>query len=369
MNIDAAQHNHAGINILFISRSYPPTIGGIEKQNYEIGHALNRICRTTVVANRHGKWALPVFIPYVILKTIFTARKYDVILLGDGALSVIGYFLKLFSRKPVACIVHGLDVTYSNRIYKKFWVGLFMHRIDRFIAVGNETINQGKNRGLPASKFTFIPNGTSTSESITQYTRHDLEKFTGEKIHGPILLTLGRLVKRKGIAWFIENVLRKLDEDIIYIIAGEGKEKDHILEIIRKYSLQKRVFLVGRVTETEKEMLYRTADLFIQPNIQVAGDMEGFGLVVLEAAAHGLVVIAARLEGLIDAIHHGENGYLVREQDADEYLQYIKTVLDDPEKQKAFGLQAREYVIKHFSWDASARKYSAVLAELTHAAP
>ena len=369
MNTDVAHHNIAKMNILFISRSYPPTIGGIERQNYEIGCALNKVSRTTVLANKRGKGALPLFMPYATFKAILTASKYDVILLGDGILSIVGYFLKFFSGKPVACIVHGLDLTYKNKIYQKFWVKIFMRCIDRFIAVGNEAVNQGIKRGLPASRFTFIPNGTSIIDSTTEYTRHDLEKFMGKRISGSVLLTLGRLVRRKGVAWFIENVFHKLDKDIIYIVAGEGKEKDYILEIVGKYNLQNRVFLVGSVSESEKEMLFRTADIFIQPNIQVAGDMEGFGLVVLEAAAHGLVVIAARLEGLKDAICHGENGYLVGERNSDEYMQYIKIVLDDPENKKAFGLKAREHVNKHFSWDSIAKQYFDVLAELTPPAP
>ena len=95
--------------------------------------------------------------------------------------------------------------------------------------------------------------------------------------------------------------------------------------------------------------------------------MEGFGLVVLEAASHGLVVIASRLEGLQDAIVDGQNGYLVDSGDADAYLTCIESVLHDTDARTAFGRQARNFVIANYAWPLIARRYLDTLAELTRA--
>ncbi len=351
--------------ILFISRAYPPVIGGIEKQNYEIGKALAKISRTDIIANTRGKRLLPLFLPYALLRALFSIRRYDAVLLGDGVLGILGYLLKLVSTKPVACIVHGLDLTYSNALYQKLWVRIFLPRLDRLIAVGNATIHQGTLRGLPASKFIFIPNGVAIPAPPTRYSRHDLEDFLNRKVSGPVILTLGRMVKRKGVAWFIENVVNRLNSDITYIIAGEGRELSAIQTAIRANKLQNRVLHVGGVSDRDKELLFCTADLFVQPNIQVDGDMEGFGLVVLEAAMYGLVVIASDIEGLQDAIHDGQNGILVPAGDAAAYQRAITAVLANPAKREANGKQARDYVINNYAWPLIAEKYLDAMRNMT----
>ena len=174
------------MNILFISRAFPPVIGGIEKQNHEISQALANICNTDIIANRRGKYFLPLFLPYAAFRALTGFRKYDAILLGDGVLAIIGWLLKLVSVKPVACIVHGLDLTYKNAGYQKFWVNIVLKRLDKLVAVGNETIHQGVMRGIPESKFVFIPNGVSITTLQPDYSRRDLENFTGKTLDGPV---------------------------------------------------------------------------------------------------------------------------------------------------------------------------------------
>ena len=354
------------MNILFISRAYPPVIGGIEKQNFEIGKALAETTRTDIIANTRGKRLLPLFLPYALLRALFSIRKYDAVLLGDGVLGILGYLLKLLSAKPVACIVHGLDLTYKNALYQKLWINVFLPRMDRLIAVGNETIRKGVMLGIPETKFIHIPNGMATIDPLPEHSRQDLEAFIGKSIRGGVLLTLGRLVKRKGVAWFIEHVVSQLDESIIYIVAGEGDQRSDILETIQKFSLEDRVFCLGRISEEEKQILFSTTDLFIQPNIIVDGDMEGFGLVVLEAASYGRVVIASDLEGLKDAIKDGQNGFLITPYDAEGYKKKIDSVLSDPAECKAFGQIAKDYVLKNNSWGLIAERYLEVLATATN---
>ena len=92
--------------------------------------------------------------------------------------------------------------------------------------------------------------------------------------------------------------------------------------------------------------------------------MEGFGLVVLEAASHGLVVIASRLEGLQDAIVDGENGYLVDSGNAEAYQACIESVLCDSNARAAFGKRARNFVISHSAWPLIADKYLDTLSGL-----
>jgi len=348
------------MNLLFISRTFPPVIGGIERQNAEIARALATLCSVRVIANRRGKYLLPLFLPWATLRALLLLPRLDAVLLGDGVLGITGFILKLFTRKPVVCIVHGLDLTYPGHIYQRLWVHTFLPRLDRLIAVGNASLAAGVQRGIPAQRCVYIPNGVA-APARRNGSRDDLAALIGRQPRGTVLLTLGRLVRRKGVAWFVENVVPRLGTDITYIVAGAGPECDRIAAAIENRGLDDRVVLLGNVSEDSKELLFSTADLFIQPNIPVSGDIEGFGLVVLEAAVHGLVVVAARLEGLADAITDGVNGHLVSPENAAEYAARITTLLADRDAMKRFGRHAGTRTLSSYGWPLIADRYLEVI--------
>lgn len=347
------------MKILFISRAYPPIVGGIENQNWELGKWLGKISEVKIIANKKGKKILPFFLPYVILKSLIIAGKYDAILLGDGVLGIAGWFIKIFRKKPVICVVHGLDLTFKSGIYQKFWVQKFIKKLDKLIAVGNETVKVAKEKGIPENKIVFIPNGIDTEKFIGNSDRLKIERITGELLESKkLILTSGRLAKRKGVAWFIRNVIPKLPNNVIYIVAGNGPDKENIRNAIsEKSNLKNKVKLLGYVTDETRNILFNTCDLFIQPNIKVPGDMEGFGLSVIEAASCKIPVIASNLEGLKDAIKDGQNGFLVEPENSSAWASKINELLLDNDFRKEFGGKAREYVISNYHWKIIAEKY------------
>jgi len=349
------------MKVLFISRAYPPVIGGIEKQNFEIYNALSNILDIKLVANTKGKRFLPVFIIISLYKLIKLRNDYDLILLGDGVLSILSFIVKLFSKKKIVCIVHGLDLTYQNFFYKKLWLNIFIKENDRFIAVGKATVAEAIKLGISKEKIIFIPNGVNIENVYSN--NKDIANLLGFTPKGPILLTLGRLIKRKGVAWFIENVMTELDDSIIYLIAGHGPERNKITQSIESFNLKNKVIYLGSVSEEEKLLLLSSADIFIQPNIPVENDIEGFGLVILEAAIQNTFVIASKLEGLNDSITHGKNGVLVPPKNANDYIKEIKSLLSNKDQLKIKSQQARNFVIENYSWDKIAEKYKEVLLE------
>jgi glycosyltransferase involved in cell wall biosynthesis len=350
------------MRILFISRAFPPVLGGIEKQNCEISKAIARQAELHPVVNPRGKVFLIPFIVIALFKAFTLRKKYKAILLGDGVLALLAFIIRRFSRVPVICIVHGLDITYSNFLYRKLWLGCFFNSIDHCIAVGNETIRAALARGLDASRFTFIPNGVDTSLEIRQHSKSELESLLGFQPQGPLILSLGRLVRRKGVLWFVENVMPEINLAAIYVIAGDGRDKDTIKDAIQRSKVSDRIFLLGAVSESDKQLLMATADLFVQPNIKVADDMEGFGLVVLEAALHARVVVASRLEGLADAITDGKNGILLESGNSRQYIQKLNELLEQPQELEVRGREARDFVLAHYSWEQIAEQYLHVIA-------
>ena len=283
------------MTILFISRAYPPVTGGIENQNAALAEWLPKHAETTTVANRLGRRFLPFFMPYALLRALWLMRRHDVLLLGDGVLGIVGYCVKhCYPKKTVVSVLHGLDLTYTLPIYQRFWVKVFLPALDGFIAVGNRTIEVAVERGLRADRCIFVPNGVNTEKHLRGFPRTELEQLLVRDLSKcGVLLTSGRLAKRKGVAWFIRNVLPLLPPSVLYVVAGDGVDRENIQTTIRETSQTGRVFFLGYVNNRTRDLLFNTCDIFIQPNIHVDGDMEGFGLTVLEAGSCRLPVIAA----------------------------------------------------------------------------
>jgi len=185
--------------------------------------------------------------------------------------------------------------------------------------------------------------------------RLKLERTTGFSLkEKTVLVTVGRLVKRKGVAWFVEHVMPHLDASYCYLVAGNGPDYTSIKTLVERYGLGDRVCLLGRISDEEKKVVYNASDIFIMPNITVAGDIEGFGIVMIEAGSCGLPVIASNIQGLKDAVIDGKTGYLVEEGDSKQFLDKISNM--DLKKEAI-----RFLVHSTFDWDKIGRRYRHVL--------
>ena len=352
------------MKVLFITRTYPPIIGGMEKVSYEITTRISKFVKSYIIANKKGKKNLPLFLPYALFKSLYLIKRknIDAVHLSDAMLSPIGIIIKYLTGVKVITTVHALDVTYKNPIYQ-FIVPKCLKRLDRIIAVSNYTIGECVKRGVPEEKCVFIPNGVNPKEFILKEKniRKKLEKGINVNLKNKkILLSVGHLVKRKGFNWFIENIMPRLDQNFVYLIIGgfgnesKGNELETYLTLIKKLNLQQRVFLLGKTSNRILKLSYNSADLFVMPNIKVEGDAEGFGIVAIEAGSCGLPVIASNMEGIKDAVINGKTGWLVKSGDAKGFIEKIK--LKPLKKDKVM-----EEVKKNFEWDKIVERYLEVL--------
>lgn len=345
------------MKILFISHTYPPIVGGVETQNFDLYTWLSKQADVKLVANRK-RWLIPFFLLYAAIHAIFSTKKYDVLLLGSCLLGNVGWIVKKITKKPVFAVAHGLDLTWNNNFYQNIWVKKFIPSLDKLIAVGNETVRIAIEKGIAPEKVVFIPNGVDLQKYSAIVSRDELEKIIGEGLVGKkTILTSGRLAKRKGVAWFIRNIMPKLSEDVIYIVAGDGPDKENIVKAISENNLSARVKMLGYVADPVRDTLFHICDIFVQPNIKVPGDMEGFGISVIEAAYCGIPVVASKLEGLQDAIKDGQNGFLVDSESAEMWTKKINELLIDDTFRLEFGRKARQFVIDNYSWEKIAARY------------
>ena len=357
------------MRILFVSRAFPPVVGGIEQQNADLARFLGAECELTLIANTRGKRFLPIFYPIAILRTLWLLPQHDALFLGDGVLALLGAIAKFFNpKKAVVTVLHGLDITYRSALYQKLWVHGAFHSLDGAIAVSHATKDEAVQRGFDESKVFVIPNGIEADRFRYAHDRARLSAILGhDTTDSIVLLTVGRLVKRKGAAWFIRHTLPLLPNEFCYAVAGAGPEEADIRAAIAETNAENRVHLLGMVSGPDKETLLGSADIFVQPNIPVPGDMEGFGIAVIEASASGLPVVASRLEGLADAISDGENGTLVTPKDADGFAAAIQALRDNAVRTNA-SERGRAFTRSHFDWPIIAGRYRDLLADFIKSA-
>jgi glycosyltransferase involved in cell wall biosynthesis len=362
--------------ILFITRKHPPSVGGMQKLSQSLTKEVGRLTPTSTIYWGGSTLFVPFFVVYAFLRAVITVPRSNhvkLIHLSDALLTPLGLALRTLLRVPVIVTVHGLDVTYSNRLYQ--WIiPRCLRRMDKVICVSSYTRKQCIRRGVPSSLCEVIPNGVNMVEFADQFTAQgmrNLQSAAGQVIRGrKVLLTVGRLIERKGVVHFLTEIMPRLlaqRDDICYLIVGEGPQRDLIETRIASLHLGDHVALLGRVDDDTLRASYSIADLFVMPNIPVQNDIEGFGLVALEAAAAGRYVVASRLDGIPEAIVPGQNGTLLDPLDSDAFVTTILDLLEDDKRREELGRKAREFVRSRYSWDIIARRYLQVFLKVIQA--
>ncbi len=264
--------------------------------------------------------------------------------LGDGTLALLAPVVKkLAPRRSVSLRLHGLDVVYPNPLYQRI-LRASLPACDRIVCISRATADEARVRGARDDQIVVIPPGIFPSAA----------PFQGAAPHGgAVLLTVGRLIPRKGHVWFIENVLPFLP-DVRYVIVGSGPEERCIRESVERHGLSDVVTLLTDADDAARDACYREADLFVMPNVPVGGDMEGFGIVALEASVRGVPVVAADLEGVADAVLP-ETGKLFTPRDPESCADAIRTFLD---VMVSLSNHISAATLRAFSWEHLIKRYA-----------
>lgn len=373
------------VRLLFVSHSVPPAgaslsnIGGMQRVAADLYQALGEHPDVELdslllqTSQRMTALLTGPFLGRLLWQIPRAVRQYgiDAVLHSSMVTASVSVALQRQLRAlgvRSAAIVHGRDVTLPNPAYQQLVPRVF-DALDLVLPVSRATGEACLQRGLRPDKLHVIPNGIDIHRFPTLIDRAAARRRfleAGFQLPDDVLLvcSVGRQVERKGFAWFIDQVLPGLPENVHYWLAGEGPEADRIRTLIAERNLAHRVRLLGRVTEEELHTLYCGADLFVMPNIPVPGDMEGFGVVMLEAGLCGLPTIAADLEGVRDVITPGQNGHLVESGNAAAFVEVIGSYLIDRDLIHRDGQRARAHVTDHFGWKHVANQYVQALHDL-----
>jgi phosphatidyl-myo-inositol dimannoside synthase len=183
---------------------------------------------------------------------------------------------------------------------------------------------------------------------------------------GELLLSVGRLQRRKGhdLVMRAMHALRSDLPNLVYVIVGDGAERQPLELLARELGIARRVSFEGEVTREQLPSYYAAADIFVLPTRVDVRDFEGFGLVFLEAAAAGKPTIGGRTGGVPEAVADGESGLLVDPSDESDLARAIRTLVLSRDLRTRFGLDGRRRVVQQFTWDRAAREVLTIHAEV-----
>jgi len=252
----------------------------------------------------------------------------------------------LFFGGRVVLNFHGAELLLSQKYgFVKKALRFFIKRADRIIT--NSSFTASKVRAVYSKECAVIPYG-STFEPV---------RSAGPvKNKQPLVLSVGRLIERKGFSYLIEAAKRVVERipDVRFVIAGGGPLLDSLRDQVRASGLEKYVSLPGKVAQEELINFYNQASLFVLPAIEDdKGDTEGLGVVLIEALSCKVPVAASSVGGIPDVIKDGRTGILFPQRDSEAIADSITRVLRDDNLKDTLAAQGYEYVIERFGWESA----------------
>ncbi|MBI4812132.1 glycosyltransferase family 4 protein [Candidatus Falkowbacteria bacterium] len=359
---------------LLFTLEYPPFYGGVA--NYYGGLVKHwPEPRDILVLDNNGSKLINDKLPFLKwlpavwrLWRVVKKEKIGHILVGHVLpLGTVVYIVLFCIKMPYSVILHGMDLTLALKSVRKRWlVKKILGGAQNIICGNSYTAEMARQVTSEMEKKKVAVVNPGVENRIT----HNAQLITlikkkynlDNKI---VLLSVGRLVKRKGFDKVIESLPEVLKEapnppagraGLVYAIVGNGAEENNLKFKIKNLKLKNNVLIFNNANNNERDAWLDVCDIFIMPARDIAGDFEGFGIVYLEANLAGKPVIAGDSGGVRDAVADGINGILVNPESVEEIAAAIVKLAKDENLRKKLGEQGRERAVKEFNWEGQTRK-------------
>lgn len=357
-------------SVLVVTNDFPPTIGGIQSYVRDFVSLLDPDCTHVLTSTQDAREARvhDAEAPYtvhrlpqrVLLPTpsvaramtrIIRAYKIDVVWFGAAApLGLLAPCARRAGAYKIVVSTHGHEVGWTRIPVARQAVRKVSRDADIVTYISEYTRSQLAPALNPDTTYVHMPSGV------------DVHRFTpGKGIAHPgelWVVCVSRLVRRKGQDWLIES-LRVLAQryPVRLVIVGEGPDADRLMDLAEGLP----VTFTGRVSGAEMVEYIRAADVFAMPaRTRLGGlDVEGLGIVYLEAQACGVPVVAGASGGAPETVT-SETGFIANSPS--ELTEHVELLLADPELRARMGAAGREYVERNWSWERIGKIAQCVLA-------
>ncbi|MFM1937230.1 MAG: hypothetical protein RLZZ320_88 [Actinomycetota bacterium] len=371
--------------ILLVTNDFGPRAGGIE--SFVIG-LLERIPAGEVIVytsfqpeyeSYDQKWfsdyqvrvvrdkskvLLPT--PRVIRNLQRVVKQHSIAKVWFGAAAPLGVssrWLRKVGVKQMVALTHGHEVWWS-KIWPFSWaISEIGKQVDYVTYLGDFTKAALSAQIKDSSKLIRVAPGIDTNHFSPRDSSELREK------HGlanrPTVISVGRLVHRKGQDRLIEALPKVLESipDAALVLVGEGPYRKRLDALVKKYDLSKHVFFIGRINFAQLPNYICMGDVFAMPSrSRLFGlEVEGLGIVYLEASSCGLPVIGGASGGAPDAVIDGETGFVVDGNDLNAISTQIVKLLSDAKLRQNMGERGREWAIESWRWEIWSQEFNKAL--------
>ncbi len=371
--------------LLLVTRNLPPLQGGMERLNWHLLQQLQRVVDVQAVgpvgaanlapagaqmreAPLHPLWGFMLTAFWHCL-ALGLRRQPSLYLAGSGLTAPHAWITsRLLGGRSVAYL-HGLDITVDNVVYRRLWLPI-LRRLDMVIVNSSATATLAIEAGIAPARIHRVHPGVSLPQVPSPARRMEegrafrIKHALGE---GVLLLSAGRLTPRKGLLEFVRDsfpaILQAHPHATLVIIGGAagqalGSEMltpDQILANATPV-VRSNIHFIGKVSDEELAVAMHSAAVHVFPVRSQRSDPEGFGMVAIEAAAHGLPTVAYASGGVVDAVAAGISGTLIAPGDSCAFADAVIEMIHHPLPPAPMRIFASA-----FDWDVFGRQVCEVL--------
>ncbi len=371
--------------ILIVTRNLPPLIGGMERLNWHMAEELHRHAEVRIIGPTGSAALAPIGVEvrevplHPVWKFLLGSRsaarsevrawRPDVVLAGSGLTAPIALGAAKLVGAKAAVYVHGLDVALKHPVYRGIWLPAIRH-MDRVIVNSTPTAQLCRAISVPEARISIVHPGVELPTPVDPNAVSALREQHG--LQGrTLLLSVGRLSTRKGLREFVAEALPRIaaaHPDVLLLIVGDAPTHALHAEAQTPASIQtaadsagvgKNIHFLGVITDySELGTVYRAADVHVFPVREIPSDPEGFGMVAVEAAAHGVPTVAFATGGVVDAVAEGQSGHLVKPGD---YAALAQAVLHTLTNGRSTWEAKAMVFARDFSWSSFGQRLGTTL--------
>lgn len=300
-------------------------------------------------------------------------RQESIDLLHAGQVLPVGaaaWVATRFSRTPYIVYTYGMDLLLPrSSVLKRWLVRRILHGAQRVVTITAYTKGLVEWYGIPAEKILVLRPACAIDANVRGDEAAAYTATLG--LDGKqFVLSVGRLVARKGFDTLIIALAAMKEQipNLHVVIVGDGPDRQRLHVLVEQHNLSSRIHFLGSIADRQLAMLYHQCTMFamVSREEENGKDVEGFGMVYLEANAFDKPVIAGRTGGVAEAVVDGVTGLIVEPGNVAQIAQAIITLCSDPALAHKFGEAGRQRVERDFTWEATMRTYRAWMQTFEH---
>ncbi|OIO07893.1 hypothetical protein COY54_02370 [Candidatus Falkowbacteria bacterium CG_4_10_14_0_8_um_filter_41_36] len=346
---------------LLFTMEYPPFKGGVANYYHNLEKNWPEAGSFKVLFKKYSPNPWQYLLYWQDLYRAVKTEKVDYILAGQ--ILPLGSVVYLFSRlfhKPYAVVLHGMDFPLALvNVRKRFLTKMILGRANKIFCSNSYVAQLVKDFSLNLGQKIVVVNPGASDLLAVDPPRIEELKQQYNLVDKKVIITIGRLVKRKGVDTML-SALEFLGREKIsgwrYVVLGAGPDEVYLKDLCRQRGLDNLVTFVGPVSEADKWAWLNLCDLFAMPTRNLAGDFEGFGIVYLEANLAGKPVLATGSGGVADAVLNGTNGFLIDSDKVKDLALSLEKLMNNYDLRNYLGQKGRFRVETEFNWKTQAKK-------------